>query len=140
MEPYGIALIGCGTVGSGVAKLLLEHPARLAARAGRKLELRRIVVRDLAKPRDPGIPPQLFTADLKAVIDDPTIHVAVVPTDAIQPDMASALARVHPSQTGYISMITGPSRTADIERVLTIGVHGPARLVVVFVDELGRNR
>jgi L-lactate dehydrogenase complex protein LldG len=70
----------------------------------------------------------------------PLIHVAVVPTDAIQPDMASALARVHPSQSGYISMITGPSRTADIERVLTIGVHGPARLVVVFVDELGRNR
>jgi L-lactate dehydrogenase complex protein LldG len=69
----------------------------------------------------------------------PLIHVAVVPTDAILPDMASALARVHPSQTGYISMITGPSRTADIERVLTIGVHGPARLVVVFVDELGRN-
>jgi L-lactate dehydrogenase complex protein LldG len=70
----------------------------------------------------------------------PLIHVAVVPTGAIQPDMASALARVHPRQTGYISMITGPSRTADIERVLTIGVHGPARLVVVFVDELGRKR
>jgi L-lactate dehydrogenase complex protein LldG len=70
----------------------------------------------------------------------PLIHVAVVPTDAIQPDMASALARIHPSQSGYISMITGPSRTADIERVLTIGVHGPARLVIVFVDELGRNR
>jgi L-lactate dehydrogenase complex protein LldG len=69
----------------------------------------------------------------------PLIHVAVVSTDAIQPDMASALARVHPRQTGYISMITGPSRTADIERVLTIGVHGPARLVIVFVDELGRN-
>jgi L-lactate dehydrogenase complex protein LldG len=69
----------------------------------------------------------------------PLIHVAVVPTDAIQPDMASALERIPPSKSGYISMITGPSRTADIERVLTIGVHGPARLVIVFVDELGRN-
>jgi L-lactate dehydrogenase complex protein LldG len=69
----------------------------------------------------------------------PLIHVAVVPSDAILPDMASALARIHPQQCGYISMITGPSRTADIERVLTIGVHGPARLVIVFVDELGRN-
>jgi L-lactate dehydrogenase complex protein LldG len=66
----------------------------------------------------------------------PAIHVAVVAADAIQPDMASALARLHPERSGYISMITGPSRTADIERVLTIGVHGPSRLVIVFVDEL----
>jgi L-lactate dehydrogenase complex protein LldG len=70
----------------------------------------------------------------------PLIHVAVVPTDSIHPDMASALAQIHPSRCGYISMITGPSRTADIERVLTIGVHGPARLVIVFVDELESNR
>jgi L-lactate dehydrogenase complex protein LldG len=69
----------------------------------------------------------------------PVIHVAIVPTDAIHPDMASALTQIHPSKSGYISMITGPSRTADIERVLTIGVHGPSRLVIVFVDELGRN-
>jgi L-lactate dehydrogenase complex protein LldG len=69
----------------------------------------------------------------------PAIHLAVVSTSAIQPDMAAALARIHPSRSGYISMITGPSRTADIERVLTIGVHGPSRLVIVFVDELGRN-
>ena len=77
MEPYGIALIGCGTVGGGVAKLLLEHPERLAARAGRRLELRRIVVNDLAKPRDPIIPRDLVTTDLKRVIDDPSIQVAV---------------------------------------------------------------
>jgi L-lactate dehydrogenase complex protein LldG len=69
----------------------------------------------------------------------PVIHLAVVATDTLQPDMPAALARIHPSQCGYISMITGPSRTADIERVLTIGVHGPSRLVIVFVDELGRN-
>ncbi len=69
----------------------------------------------------------------------PPIHIAVAGTDTILPDMAAALRSVHPSRCGYISMITGPSRTADIERVLTIGVHGPSRLVVVFVDEMGRN-
>ena len=40
----------------------------------------------------------------------------------------------------YISFITGPSRTADIERVLTIGVHGPSRLVVVVHDGDGATR
>lgn len=67
----------------------------------------------------------------------PAIHIALVPTGGILPDMPTLLERLHPDQSGYIAMITGPSRTADIERVLTIGVHGPERLVIVFVDELG---
>src|SRR5262245_10243962 len=77
MKPYRIALIGCGTVGVGVARLLLEQPDRLAARAGRPLELRRIVVRDADKPREPWIPIQLLTRHLREVIDDPSIEVAV---------------------------------------------------------------
>lgn len=77
MDPYRIALIGCGTVGSGVAKLLLEQPDRLAARAGRKLELRHVVVRDPSLERDVRIPKQLFTTDLRKVIDDPSVDVAV---------------------------------------------------------------
>jgi L-lactate dehydrogenase complex protein LldG len=67
------------------------------------------------------------------------IHIALVPTSGLLPDLPSLLTRLHPKESGYIAMITGPSRTADIERVLTIGVHGPERLVIVFVDELGGN-
>lgn len=66
-----------------------------------------------------------------------TIHIALVPTSGILPDMPTLLSRVHPKECAYLAMITGPSRTADIERVLTIGVHGPERLVIIFVDELG---
>lgn len=67
----------------------------------------------------------------------PDIHIALVPTGGILPDMPSLLEHMRPEQSNYIAMITGPSRTADIERVLTIGVHGPERLIIVFVDELG---
>ncbi len=77
MEPLNIALIGCGTVGGGVAKLLLEHPERLAACAGRPLVLKRIVVKDPSKPRPPCVPSRLVTGDLTKVLEDPTIHVAV---------------------------------------------------------------
>ena len=67
----------------------------------------------------------------------PTIHIALVPTGGILADMQALLAKVHPKECAYLAMITGPSRTADIERVLTIGVHGPERLIIIFVDELG---
>ena len=77
MEPLGIALIGCGTVGGGVARLLLEQGDRLAARAGRSLVLRRVVVRDPAKARTIPLPRELITTDLRSVLTDPTIHVGV---------------------------------------------------------------
>jgi homoserine dehydrogenase len=73
----GIALIGCGIVGTGVARLLIEQSDRLAARARRPLKLCRIVVRDRHKPRHYPIPEDLFTTDLDEVLRDPGVHVAV---------------------------------------------------------------
>ncbi|MBJ6799838.1 LutC/YkgG family protein [Geomonas propionica] len=66
-----------------------------------------------------------------------SIHIALVPSDNIVPDKAALFSRINPGNSRYIAFITGPSRTADIERVLTIGVHGPERLIILFVDELG---
>jgi homoserine dehydrogenase len=76
-EPLGIALIGCGTVGSGVVRLLMEEGDRLAARAARPLVLRRVVVRDLARPRPDCLPRELLTTDLREVLTDPRVGVAV---------------------------------------------------------------
>ena len=64
----------------------------------------------------------------------PPIHLAVIGTGRILGSLGEVLQRLRPDQVNCISFITGPSRTADIERVLTIGVHGPARLVIVAVD------
>lgn len=66
----------------------------------------------------------------------PPAHVAILPSSRIVPDLPALLARLSPRDDRYLAFITGPSRTADIERVLTIGVHGPERLYVVCVDEL----
>jgi len=65
------------------------------------------------------------------------IHVALVATSQLIPTLMETMATLHrlPQIPGFIGFITGPSRTSDIERVLTIGVHGPKQLVVVFVDE-----
>jgi homoserine dehydrogenase len=76
-QPLGIALIGCGTVGGGVARLLLEQNDRLSARAGRPLILRRVVVRNPSKTRAIRLPRELVTTDLQQVLHDPEIHVGV---------------------------------------------------------------
>jgi L-lactate dehydrogenase complex protein LldG len=65
----------------------------------------------------------------------PAIHVALIGTDRILADKTAVFTRINPGTSRYIAFITGPSRTADIERVLTIGVHGPKRLVIVCIDE-----
>ncbi|MBI4806477.1 MAG: lactate utilization protein [Desulfovibrio sp.] len=67
----------------------------------------------------------------------PWIHLAIIGTNQILPDMPTLLETVHPKDCAYLAIITGPSRTADIERVLTIGVHGPERLIIVCIDDLG---
>jgi len=76
-DTMGIALVGCGTVGSGVAELLLRHRDRFTQRAGRQLTLRRIVVSDPGKTRDPLIPRELITTDFSAAVSDPGVHVIV---------------------------------------------------------------
>ena len=38
---------------------------------------------------------------------------------------------------GYLGFVTGPSRTADIERVLSLGVHGPNKLLIIAVEDFG---
>jgi L-lactate dehydrogenase complex protein LldG len=52
--------------------------------------------------------------------------------EAIAPGLSKHLARTDlPSP--QVSLVTGPSRTADIENELTIGVHGPARLIILII-------
>jgi L-lactate dehydrogenase complex protein LldG len=63
----------------------------------------------------------------------PPVHIAIVDASSIFQTLAEALAFIH--RNGDISpavtFITGPSRTADIELTLAIGVHGPQELFVI---------
>jgi L-lactate dehydrogenase complex protein LldG len=67
----------------------------------------------------------------------PLIHIALLVSGNIVADLPSLMKIIGPRKAAFLALITGPSKTADIERVLAIGVHGPERLVIVCVDEIG---
>ena len=61
----------------------------------------------------------------------PPVHVALVRAGTLVPDLSAAIARLdaarNPIDHSAIVFVRGPSRTADIELTLTVGVHGPGR-------------
>jgi homoserine dehydrogenase len=74
-KSIGIALLGCGVVGSGVAGILQEQRELLRRRTGIDLDLRHVVVRDRAKPgRRAGLP---VSTDAAAAIADPRVQIVV---------------------------------------------------------------
>ena len=68
-------------------------------------------------------------------------QATICPTAALiaSLDDAAPLIRELALATGgaFSTLVTGPSRTADIERVLTVGVQGPGKVITLFVDDLG---
>ena len=77
MEPLGIGLLGLGTVGAGVARLLDEAADRIARRAGRRLVVKWALVRDPARPRGWSLPAERFVTDPRRVLDDPEVAIVV---------------------------------------------------------------
>jgi homoserine dehydrogenase len=78
-EPLRIALLGCGVVGSAVARLLTQHGDDLAARVGRPLEIAGIAVRRAGRDRsDLGLDPGLFTTDAEELVTRADVVVEVI--------------------------------------------------------------
>jgi L-lactate dehydrogenase complex protein LldG len=65
----------------------------------------------------------------------PSIHIALVSTSCLTPDIFTwTAARKGPSPSA-LTLVSGPSKTADIEQTLAVGVHGPRRFIVILYDE-----
>ena len=72
-----VGLMGLGTVGGGVAGALLEHAADIERKTGRAVSLRRALVRDAGRTRNPALPPGVITTNPEDILADPNIHVVV---------------------------------------------------------------
>jgi len=86
MQKAKVAIIGFGTIGSGVARLLLEHGERIARHAGRRVELVQVVDTDLARPRNVMLPPGVLTDDLSLVLNNPEITAVVQLIGGLEPE------------------------------------------------------
>jgi L-lactate dehydrogenase complex protein LldG len=62
----------------------------------------------------------------------PAVHVATLREDRILPDLETLFETIGPALPSGVAVVTGPSRSADIEQVLAVGVHGPGEVHVVL--------
>jgi len=79
-----VGLLGAGTVGAEVARLMVANQVDLAARAGVGLVITRIAVRDIALPR-PGLDLSLLTTDAESIVTDPDIDLIIEVMGGIEP-------------------------------------------------------
>jgi homoserine dehydrogenase len=78
-RPLRVALLGCGVVGTAVARMLTDNAADLTARVGRPLEITGIAVRRLGKDRSAtGVDPSLFTSDADELVTRADVVVEVI--------------------------------------------------------------
>lgn len=125
MDKTGIAIVGMGTVGAGVAKLLLDHGDRTARHAGRTLWLTHAVVRDMSKPRDVELPEGVLTDDLQKVIDDKSVSV-----------VAQLVGGIEPAKTIMLQLLESGKDVVTANKAL-LAQHGPE--LFDRARELGRS-
>ena len=80
-----VGMLGCGNVGAAVIRLLEEHRDDIARRAGCRLEVAKVAVRDPAKPRDVPLDPSRFVTDPLEVIDDPDVDIVCELLGGVEP-------------------------------------------------------
>ena len=125
MEKTNVAIVGLGTVGTGVAKLLLDHGDRTARHAGRTLWLKKAVVRDLNKPRAVELPAGVVTSRLQDVIDDPEITV-----------VCQLIGGLEPARTIMLQLMEAGKDIVTANKAL-LAEHGPE--LFTRARQLGRS-
>jgi len=84
-RPVAIGLLGCGTVGSAVVRLLSKNGETITRRTGAALRLVRVAVARPERPRDLSFDPGVLTRDAAAVVADPAVDVVVEVIGGLEP-------------------------------------------------------
>ena len=93
-QPVAVGMLGCGTVGSAVVRLLRENGAEITRRTGAELRLARVAVARLGRARDLSFDPGVLTGDAAAVAADPNVDVVVEVMGGLEPARSLLLAAI----------------------------------------------
>ena len=93
MKTLKVGMLGCGVVGSQIARLLVENKSDLTSRAGANLELVKVAVKNIKTKRE-GIPRNLLTDDAKSIVNDPEIDLIIEVIGGITPAKELILAAI----------------------------------------------
>lgn len=88
-----VGMLGCGVVGSNVARLLQEDSGDFAARSGATLSLAKVAVKNLSAKRE-HVPASILTADAESVVNDPSIDIIIEVMGGIEPARSLLLAAI----------------------------------------------
>ena len=144
----GIGLLGLGTVGAGVAGILGTPEGRHPLVA--ELELRRVAVRDLQRPRPVPLAADLLTTDPQAVVDDPSVDIVVEVMGGLEPARSlilRAIAAGKPVVTAnkaviarYGEEIAAAAAAQGVYVLLEAAVGGGIPIIEPLKQSLGANR
>ena len=84
-SPVRVGLLGCGTVGGALARIIDADADRIAARTGVRLEIAGIAVRNLSADRDVSLPEEVFTREPQALVGSPDVDIIVETIGGIEP-------------------------------------------------------
>ena len=99
MEQVSVGLIGLGTVGTGVARILTEHAERIARRTGKRIHWKWVVIRDPSRSREVSLEGVHVTTDVKRLIDDPEVEIVIEAMGGIRPALRSCWTASPPAST-----------------------------------------
>jgi homoserine dehydrogenase len=144
----GIGLLGLGTVGAGVAAILATPTGRHPLVG--ELELRRVAVRDLNRPRTVELPAELLSTDPEAVVDDPAVDIVVEVMGGLEPARSlilRAIAAGKPVVTAnkaviarYGEEIAAAAARSGVYVLIEAAVGGGIPIIEPLKQSLGANR
>ena len=95
MENVQIALLGLGTVGTGVYKVLKAQKEEISHKVGTEIQLKKILVRNTKKAAEKLDDPSVLTTEWKSILEDPEISVVVEVMGGIEPARSYILDALH---------------------------------------------